>query len=108
MASSASSSQEHLQEDLERTYAMVDDSQFLHGRVDPGIDENLGLVDGVPGVEEERLEAQRCPWNDSREDIRSFGEGSSGMFILGLLNVSNNIANHLSQRFLLIPVVKTI
>lgn len=33
--------------------SMVDDSKFLHGRVDPGLDENIGLVESVPGKERE-------------------------------------------------------
>jgi hypothetical protein len=32
---------------------MVDDSKFLHGRVDPGLDENIALVESVPGKERE-------------------------------------------------------
>ena len=32
---------------------MVDDSKFLHGRVDPGLDESVALVESVPGKERE-------------------------------------------------------
>ena len=32
---------------------MVDDSKFLHGRIDPGLDESVALVESVPGKERE-------------------------------------------------------
>jgi hypothetical protein len=37
---------------------MVDDSKFLHGRVDPGLEESLLLVEAVPVKALERGESQ--------------------------------------------------
>lgn len=62
---------------------LLDNSQFLHGRIDPGLDSSLDLVDSV-GVEgTAQSGAQLCLWNDSKDNHDSSLasiEHSSGMF----------------------------
>ena len=65
---------------------MVDNSKFLHGRVDPGLDESIALVESVPGKERET--AVSLPTNiaiPSNEEpaaddtLQSTAEPSKGM-----------------------------
>ena len=46
---------------------MVDDSKFLHGRVDPGLEESLLLVEAVPVKAPERGGSQN--WNDPLSSV---------------------------------------
>jgi hypothetical protein len=70
---------------------MVDDTQFLHGRVDPGLESSIGLVEAVDVEEPETAAAQHRNWIDS-EDERSQSQVSrsqvaptAGTFKLSLL-----------------------
>ena len=63
-------------EELAFTY--VDDSQFNYGRVDPGRDENILLVDGVKVVEPVKRD---CPWNDSKDE----SSGSHGEYSFSIM-----------------------
>jgi hypothetical protein len=65
---------------------MVDDSKFLHGRVDPGLDENIALVESVPGKERETAVSLHASVDaPSQEEpavddaLQSVAESSKGM-----------------------------
>ena len=68
--------------------SMVDDSKFLHGRVDPGLDENLGLVESVPGKERENAGALHVSISTGGEEraaaaaLYSMAESSKGMLYM--------------------------
>lgn len=49
---------------------MVDDSQFLHGRIDPGLESSVDLVEAVDidGLRRDKSEDQRCIWNDIKDE----------------------------------------
>jgi hypothetical protein len=67
---------------------MVDDSKFLHGRVDPGLDENIALVESVPGKERETAgslhESVDTPGSEEAaadDALQPVVESSKGMFL---------------------------
>jgi hypothetical protein len=51
---------------IEDNTPSMDNTRFFHGRVDPGLESSLGLVDAVE-VKESVKEAERFLWNDSKE-----------------------------------------
>jgi len=67
MASSSREEEAAPQASSELAFTYVDDSQFNYGRVDPGRDENILLVDGLKVVESVKRD---CPWNDSKDETR--------------------------------------
>lgn len=65
---------------------MVDDSKFLHGRVDPGFDESVALVESVPGKERET--AASLPTNI---DIPSNDEPAAGGALQSIVEPSKGM-----------------
>lgn len=47
---------------------MVDDTQFLHGRIDPGLESSVDLVEAVDVTDKSGARSQQCIWNDSHDD----------------------------------------
>lgn len=78
---------------LEDSSSSIDSTQFLHGRVDPGLESSLGLVDAVE-VKEPAKEAERCLWNDSKEPARLQMDTSLSMFYMPMWGPYARTASH--------------